>query len=95
MEIETHDSIPAKPLVKVAFRLGTESYTIDANKGTTVLEQLVSMKEESMRILKEFITNHNVSDDVADDVVESLSDDEGEGEDPLLKCPVKSKKTKI
>ncbi|ESQ30805.1 hypothetical protein EUTSA_v10011898mg [Eutrema salsugineum] len=93
MEIETHDSVPEKRLVKVEFKLGTESYTIDANKGDTVLDQLVSMKEESMKILKEFITKHNVPDDVPDEI---LSDVEGEEEDAShVKCPVKPKKTKI
>ncbi|KAF8084966.1 hypothetical protein N665_0691s0005 [Sinapis alba] len=91
MEIETHDSVvPGKNLVKVSFKLGTESYTLDAIQGETVLDQLVSMKEESMKILKEFITKHNVPDHVPD---ESLSD-EGD-EDDAVKCPVKPKKTKI
>ncbi|CAN6927298.1 unnamed protein product [Brassica oleracea var. botrytis] len=36
MEIETHDSaVPVKNLVKVAFKLGTESYTVDAVQGDT------------------------------------------------------------
>lgn len=94
METESHDSVPAKNLVKVAFRLGTESYTTDANKGDTVLDQLVSMKEESMRILKEFITKHNVPDHHVPD--ETLSGEESdEDASSIEKCPVKPKKTKI
>lgn len=96
MEIESHVSVPGKNLVKVEFKLGTESYTIDSIKGNTVLDQLVSMKEESMKILKDFITKHNVQDD---DVPDQILSDEEEGDDdddasPIL-CPVKPKKTKI
>uniref|UniRef100_A0A1J3D4K4 Uncharacterized protein n=1 Tax=Noccaea caerulescens TaxID=107243 RepID=A0A1J3D4K4_NOCCA len=93
MEIESRNTVPAKNLVKVAFRLGTESYTIDANRGDTVLDQLVSMKEESMRILKEFITKHNVPDHVPDETLSGEESDEDAS--PLEKCPVKPKKTKI
>ncbi|XP_010461579.1 PREDICTED: uncharacterized protein LOC104758072 [Camelina sativa] len=96
MEIESHVSVPVKNLVKAEFKLGTESYTIDSsNKGDTVLDQLVSMKVESMKILKDFITKHNVPDDDVPDQI--LSDDEEEGDDdasPVV-CPVKPKKTKI
>ncbi|CAE5959587.1 unnamed protein product [Arabidopsis arenosa] len=97
MEIESHDSVPGKNLVKVEFKLGTESYTIDSIKGDTVFDQLVSMKEESMKILKDFITKHNVQDD---DVPDQILSDEEEGDDddddasPVI-CPVKPKKTKI
>ncbi|KAJ0229788.1 T2 [Hirschfeldia incana] len=93
MEIETNDSVvPGRNLVKVSFKLGTESYTVDAIQGDTVVDQLVSMKVESMKILKEFITKHNVPDHVPD---ESLSD-EGDEDDDAVKCPVKKpKKTKI
>ena len=86
MEIESHVSVPGKNLVKVEFKLGTESYTIDSIKGDTVLDQLVSMKEESMKILKDFITKHNVQDDDVPDQI--LSNDDA--------SPVKPpKKTKI
>ncbi|AAF99804.1 hypothetical protein AtNW77_Chr1g0046511 [Arabidopsis thaliana] len=35
MEIESHVSVPGKNLVKVEFKLGTESYTIDSINGDT------------------------------------------------------------
>ncbi|EOA36359.1 hypothetical protein CARUB_v10010736mg [Capsella rubella] len=97
MEIERNVSVPGKKnLVKVEFKLGTESYIIDSsNKGDTVLDQLVSMKVESMKILKDFITKHNVPDD--DDVPDQILSDDEEGDDvasPVI-CPVKPKKTKI
>lgn len=93
MEIESPVTVPGKNLVKVEFKLGTESYTIDSNKGDNVLDQLVSMKQESMKILKDFITTHNVPDD---DVPDQILSDEEAGDDasPVI-CPVKPKKTKI
>ncbi|KAL1214155.1 hypothetical protein V5N11_005714 [Cardamine amara subsp. amara] len=95
MEIESHDSVPRKSLVKIKFQLGTESYTIDSNKGDTVLDQLVSMKEQSMKILKEFITKHNVpDDDVPDQILSDEEEEEGDDVSPVI-CPVKPKKTKI
>ncbi|CAN8288576.1 unnamed protein product [Cochlearia groenlandica] len=91
MEIESNDSV--NQLVKVEFKLGKETYTIDETKGDTVLDQLVSMKEQSMLILKDFITKHNVTDDIVFLEEESLSDEEDES--LTVKCLVKPKKTKI
>lgn len=74
-------------LVKATFKLGSETHTVDAKKGG-LSEQLVSMKEQSMVVLKDYITKHNASNDVPDEPEEISSDDEGE-------CPpVKSKKRK-
>ncbi|KAK8702276.1 hypothetical protein V6N13_020637 [Hibiscus sabdariffa] len=64
-----------------------------------VSEQLSSMKEESMGILKEFITKHNVPNDVPDELLEGSSDDddeEDEDEDEVAKkSKGKPKKPKI
>ena len=83
-----------QPQVKATFRLGSELYKVNAKKGSALSEQLSSMKEESMSILKEFITKHNVSNDVPDELVDSCSEDEEEEEVPK-KSNVKSKKAKI
>ncbi|KAK4280840.1 hypothetical protein QN277_012409 [Acacia crassicarpa] len=85
MEVETF-----KPLVKATLRLGTESYSVQADNGS-LSEQLVSLKERSMVILKDFITKHNAPQDVPDDLVET-----SEEEDDLPeKTAIKSKKTKL
>ncbi|KAI4372028.1 hypothetical protein MLD38_010315 [Melastoma candidum] len=79
------------PLVQAAFQLGSEDYSVVADLGT-LSEQLVSIKEKSMSILKDYITRHNVPIDVPDDeLVESSSEDGGEA----VENPVTSKKTKI
>ncbi|KAF9682540.1 hypothetical protein SADUNF_Sadunf05G0119600 [Salix dunnii] len=62
--------------VKAMFKLGSELYAVDSCTGNTVSEQLVSMKEQSMSILKEFITKHNVPTDVPDELAESSSEDD-------------------
>ncbi|KZV14946.1 hypothetical protein F511_32537 [Dorcoceras hygrometricum] len=55
--------------------LGSETYIAQANTGL-ISEQLVSIKERSMRILKDFITKHNIpDDDVPDDEVSSDEED--------------------
>ncbi|XVE60740.1 hypothetical protein DITRI_Ditri05aG0151800 [Diplodiscus trichospermus] len=89
LEVVTMDG---RPQVKVTFRLGSESYTVNANKGGSLSEQLSSMKEESMSILKEFITKHNVPNDVPDELVEGSSEEE---EEVPNKSNVGSKKAKI
>ncbi|XP_021280972.1 uncharacterized protein LOC110414217 [Herrania umbratica] len=81
-----------QPQVKASLRLGSEFYTVNAKKDGALSEQLSSMKEESMSILREFITKHNVPNDVPDESVESSSDDE---EEVPKKPNVKSKKAKI
>ncbi|OMO82131.1 hypothetical protein COLO4_23238 [Corchorus olitorius] len=82
-----------QPRVKASFRLGSEHYTVNVKNSGAVSQQLSSMKEESMSILKEFITKHNVPTDVPDDLVEGSSEDEEE-EIPK-KSDAKSKKPKI
>ncbi|KAK9130229.1 hypothetical protein Sjap_010716 [Stephania japonica] len=69
---------PSRVSAKLSF--GSETYTVKANNGI-LSEQLASMKEQSMIILKEFITKHNVPDDVPDETVEFSSEDDEEALD--------------
>ncbi|XP_063943276.1 uncharacterized protein LOC108208031 [Daucus carota subsp. sativus] len=71
------------PQVKATFHLGSETYSVYANKGI-LSEQLVALKEESMTILKAYITKHNVPIDVPDEV-EEVSEDEEITEKPKPK----------
>ncbi|KAM1257446.1 hypothetical protein ACFX15_030787 [Malus domestica] len=89
MDAQIQEAVPCRPCIKVEFQLGSETYSVKEHKGI-LSEQLVSVKEESMRILKDFITRHNVPNDVPDEIVENSSEDDGE---ILEKPPVKSKKT--
>lgn len=90
MDVQPQDAKLPSPQVKVTFGLGSETYSVEANKGT-ISEQLVYVKEESMSILKDFITRHNALNDVPDEPVEGSSEEE----DEILEAPeVKSKKTK-
>ncbi|KAF7818142.1 uncharacterized protein G2W53_023597 [Senna tora] len=92
MEAEPCDAVPPKSQVKATLRLGTESYSVVADKGS-YSEQLVSLKEQSMVILKDFITKHNVPHDVPDELVETSS---SEDDDDIPDKPsIKSKKTKL
>lgn len=63
--------------VKAAIRLGSETYMVFGSNGR-LSEQLVSMKEESMIILKDFITKNNAPADVPDEPLEGSSGDEDE-----------------
>ncbi|KMS95072.1 hypothetical protein BVRB_012760 [Beta vulgaris subsp. vulgaris] len=67
MEFQSH--------VKASFRFGDEIYTICESTGR-LSEQLVSMKEESMSILKDYITKNNAPVDVPDEPLEDSSGDE-------------------
>ncbi|KAM3714112.1 hypothetical protein ACB098_01G310100 [Castanea mollissima] len=91
MEAESNNAIPPKHGVRATLRLGPETYVVCKNEGT-LSDQLVSMKEESMSILKEFITKHNVPNDVPDELVEGSSEDDTEIPE---QTHVKSKKTKL
>ncbi|GMI66633.1 hypothetical protein HRI_000332600 [Hibiscus trionum] len=87
-----------QPKVKATLRLGSELYTVNSKAVGAVSEQLSFMKEESMSILKEFITKHNVPNDVPDELLEGSSDDEEEGEEEdevAKKSKAKPKKPKI
>ena len=90
MEAELCNEVPSQAQVKATFRLGSESYCVQASKGSCLSEQLALMKEESMIILKDFITKHNVAQDVPDELVEEAS-----SEDDTAKPQAKSKKTKL
>ncbi|KDP28251.1 hypothetical protein JCGZ_14022 [Jatropha curcas] len=87
--MEAHVHVPR---VKATLKLGSEIYSVDASQGSTISEELVCMKEKSMGILKEFITKHNVPNDVPDEMAESSSEDDEEIQE---KPHVKSKKTKL
>jgi hypothetical protein len=76
------------PRAKATLVLGAESFTVSSESGK-LSEQLVAMREKSMVILKDYITRHNVPNDVPDESVEGLSDDEGEA---LAKNPPKKSK---
>ncbi|KAB2056658.1 CTP-dependent diacylglycerol kinase 1 [Gossypium arboreum] len=82
-----------QPKVKASLRLGSEFYTVNAKKVGALSEQLSSMKEESMSILKDYITKHNVPNDVPDELVEGSSEDDEE-EEPK-KSNINPKKAKI
>ncbi|XP_021904421.1 uncharacterized protein LOC110819505 [Carica papaya] len=90
MDVQTHEVIPTNPRVKVTLRLESEKYSVNRNGGS-ISEQLLSVKEETMNILKDFITKHNVPNDVPDELVDSSSEDEEAQEKPHAK----SKKTKL
>lgn len=88
MEDQHHDALDSKPRVKATFLLGSEKFSVRSDAGI-LSEQLASMKEQSMAILKEYITNHNAPNDVPDEVIESFSDESEEDTD----IPSKKSKT--
>lgn len=90
-DMET-ESVLASPQVNATFCLGAESYSVKATDGSSLSEQLVNLKEQSMTVLKDFITKHNVPQDVPDESLEGSSDDD---DDDAKKPQVKSKKTKF
>ncbi|KAL7601695.1 hypothetical protein Lser_V15G27438 [Lactuca serriola] len=64
-------------VVKARLSLGSESHSVEGCKGGMVSEQVVYVKGECMSIFKEFITKHNVPNDVPDpDEIVSSEDDE-------------------
>ncbi|KAG0457592.1 hypothetical protein HPP92_022446 [Vanilla planifolia] len=65
--------------VKASFQLGSEVFLVDSKPGM-LSHQLMALKEESMGILKEYITKHNVPNDVPDELIEA-SPEEGEEEE--------------
>lgn len=93
MEAQFQDATTPKFQVGVTLRLGSEVYSVNAARKGPLSEQLAAMKEESMSILKDFITKHNVPNDVPDELVESSSEDDVDV--PPEKPHVKSKKTKL
>ncbi|KAA3465012.1 CTP-dependent diacylglycerol kinase 1 [Gossypium australe] len=80
-----------QPKVKASLRLGSEFYIVNAKKVDALSEQLSSMKEESMSILKDYITMHNVPNDGPDELVEGSSEDD---EEEPKKSNIKPKKAK-
>jgi hypothetical protein len=92
MEIESSDAVLPRPQVNATFRLSTESYSVQAINGSSLSDQLVNMKEQSMAVLKDFITKHNIPQDVPDESLEASSEDD---DDVAKKAQVKAKKTKL
>ncbi|THU71772.1 hypothetical protein C4D60_Mb04t05010 [Musa balbisiana] len=88
MEGQLNDAVDSKPRVKATFHLGSETFSVCSNAGI-LSQQLVSMKEQSMAILKDYITKHNALNDVPDEVIEGSSD---ESEEDVDNPPKKSKK---
>lgn len=89
MEDKVNNSESSNPLVKTTLQLGSETFSVEENKGT-LSEQLSSMKERSMNIFKDYITKHNVPNDVPDEP-EALSSDD---DDDISQKPPKSKRRK-
>ncbi|KAI3930767.1 hypothetical protein MKX01_037213 [Papaver californicum] len=68
-------------LLKATLCLGEKKYFVDGTNidGVLLSDQLVSMKQASMSILKEFITKHNIPADVPDEAVkEEEEEDNGD-----------------
>ncbi|KAK9747621.1 hypothetical protein RND81_02G003700 [Saponaria officinalis] len=74
--------------VKATIRLGSETYNVNGSTGI-LSEQLVTMKEESMIIVKDYITRHNAPADVPDEPLEGSSGDE---DDTVAKPKPKKRK---
>lgn len=89
MEVQLLNADPSKARVKASIQLGSETYLAQANNGL-ISEQLYSVKEQSMSILKDFITKHNIPNDVPDEPDEISSDDDDNEISP--KPPVKKAK---
>ncbi|KAK1428128.1 hypothetical protein QVD17_16956 [Tagetes erecta] len=83
MQIQDEHEPAFSSAVKATFGLGSETHTIEACKGI-LSDQLVFVKGESMNILKEFITKHNVPNDVPDEIL-SEDDSNDDGEAPAVK----------
>lgn len=88
MEDHSHGTGLSVSRVKATLQLGSESYSFDSESGI-LSQQLDAMKEKSMGILKEYITKHNVPNDVPDEPLEGSSEDDAE---ELNNPPKKSKK---
>lgn len=88
---EVQSNVAALPscLVKATLQLGSEIHRVSSANEGILSEQLGTMKEQSMSILKEFITKNNAPADVPDDLVESSS---GEEETEISEKPPKKRK---
>ncbi|KAL2461018.1 Ammonium transporter 2 [Abeliophyllum distichum] len=88
MEAQLTDAVSAYPRVRATIHLGSETFSVQANNGV-LSEQLVSVKEQSMSILKDFITKHNIPTEVPDEPEEVSSEDDN---DISAKPPIKKSK---
>ncbi|KAL5702659.1 hypothetical protein ACHQM5_027847 [Ranunculus cassubicifolius] len=75
--------------VKATFNLASEVYSVNTSNGS-LSEQLISAKEQSMAVLKDFITKHNISIDVPDELVEGSEEED----DDIIISEKPSKKQK-
>lgn len=91
MEPQLLNVDPSTARVKVSLHLGSETHSALASNGL-ISEQLVSVKEQSMSILKDFITKNNIPNDVPDELEEISSDDDDDV--ASAKPPVKKSKNK-
>nr|GEW49061.1 hypothetical protein CTI12_AA423330 [Tanacetum cinerariifolium] len=64
-------------------KLGAAAAAVTA--AAIIIDQLVFVKGDSMGTLKEYITKHNVPNDVPDDAEILSEDDDGETENPKKK----------
>nr|GEZ30765.1 hypothetical protein [Tanacetum cinerariifolium] len=62
MDAQIENQHDPSPVVKVTLCLGSEKHAIEYRDGI-ISDQLVFMKGDSMGILKEYITKHNVPND--------------------------------
>ncbi|GFP94343.1 hypothetical protein PHJA_001578800 [Phtheirospermum japonicum] len=77
MEAQQHLKVDSR--VKATIHLGSETYSAQAiNNNSLISEQLNSVKEQSMSLLKDFITKHNIPNDVPDEPDEISSEDDDE-----------------
>ncbi|KAJ0434009.1 hypothetical protein HanRHA438_Chr17g0817461 [Helianthus annuus] len=83
MDMQMQDEPILSPSVKATFSLGSETHTFKAWKGI-LSDQLVYIKGESVSVLKEFITKHNVLNDVPDEIL-SEGDADDDDEAPIVK----------
>ncbi|OVA19824.1 hypothetical protein BVC80_1689g11 [Macleaya cordata] len=87
-------AVPRSTQVKATLCLGLEKHHINGTNAV-LSEQLISMKRESMMILKDFITKHNIPNDVPDEAVEeSSSEDDDDAGEALENLSERSKKRK-
>nr|GEZ36822.1 hypothetical protein [Tanacetum cinerariifolium] len=84
MDVHIENQHDPSLVVKVMLCLGSEKHAIEYRDGI-ISDQLVFVKGDSMGILKEYITKHNVPNDVPDDAKILSDDDDGETENSKKK----------
>lgn len=77
MEAQLTDAVSDYPRARATIQLGSETFYVQAVNGV-LSEQLVSVKEQSMSILKDFITKHNIPTEVPDEPEDFSSEEDNE-----------------